>query len=292
MTEVEQPQVRTCAQAMPAPSADPAVEVVERRNVRRVYDTIAGQYDHRVGAISEVDRYFVRTESRFVLSRVRAADRILDLGCGTGRYTVQFLARGYHVVGLDLSRAMVEVARGKAAPHAGPGRWAQAEMAHLPFRDGSFDVVTCVLAAMHLAVSERPRVFAEVARVLRPGGRFVLTCKNAAFERLSHVDKFATVDRTDVKRHRLVFTRLAGGGELAAQWNSFSPADLRRLSAGAGLRVTDLRGQFLLAAWLPDGLLRRPLPGRVVSAVERRLEALPLVNRLGYHLLMEATKRR
>jgi ubiquinone/menaquinone biosynthesis C-methylase UbiE len=267
-------------------------EVRERRVVRRVYDRIASQYDRRVGPISEVDRYFIAVEAAFVLAHVGAGDRVLDVGCGTGRYTVQFLDTTPAVVGLDLSLAMVGQARSKAlgGERQGRGGWAQGEMACLPFASGSFDVVTCVLAMMHLARSERQRVFDEVARVLVPGGRFVFTCKNAVFERFSSVDRFATVDQTDVANQRLRFTRLEGSRDLEAQWNSFLPADLRRLCARAGLTMTDLRGHLFVGAWLPDRFLRSERTRAVVRRIEHRLGDISPFDGLGYHLLVEAVK--
>lgn len=271
-------------------SVDRDVELRERAAVRRVYESIAPQYDRRVGANSEVDAFFMEGESRFVLSRVAPADRVLDIGCGTGRYTARMLAAGVRAVGLDMSAAMIRQARSKsaAAPHG--GSWVQAEMGNLPFADGSFDVVTCVLAIMHLARSERQRVFTEVSRVLRPRGRFVLTCKNGLVEKLSGKDRFASLDFTDVKRQRMIFTNLDGYDDMEAQWNSFSRTELRRLCRRSGLRMTTLHGHFALASWLPHSHLRRRSVRRAVAAVERTLTGVWPLSLAGYHLLVEAVK--
>jgi ubiquinone/menaquinone biosynthesis C-methylase UbiE len=93
----------------------------------------------------------------------------LDLSCGPGMLTRQLVAQseGRRVVGVDLSRAMLERAR-TAAPSAVLVR---ADAASLPFGDGSFGAVVN-LAALDL-YPDAPRVIAESARVLARGGRWV-----------------------------------------------------------------------------------------------------------------------
>lgn len=98
---------------------------------------------------------------------------VLELACGTGILTSQLLARlplSGTLVATDLNPAMMEVARAKVAA-AAPVTFRQADAAELPFAPASFDAVVCQFGMMF--VPERPRAFAEVARVLKPGAPFV-----------------------------------------------------------------------------------------------------------------------
>lgn len=96
---------------------------------------------------------------------------VLDAGCGTGA-VISLLHKKHpdrHYTGIDLSEKMVEVARGKDIPGA---RFVQGDCEELPFADNSFDAVLCSMSFHHYPNPER--FFANVFRVLRPGGRLIL----------------------------------------------------------------------------------------------------------------------
>ena len=105
-----------------------------------------------------------------------ASDAVLDLGCGVGHTLRRVAPRVRLAVGADATADMLDGARTLMAQE-GIGNVALVVTAaeSLPFLDGSFDGVTCRLAAHHFA--DVPRAFAEVARVLnrKSGGRFVLS---------------------------------------------------------------------------------------------------------------------
>jgi ubiquinone/menaquinone biosynthesis C-methylase UbiE len=116
---------------------------------------------------------------RFVARRAAAlvaAGEAADLGCGPGYLTIE-LARwspGLHVTGIDLSDVMlaqaITNARLAGVPHQTDFRTADA--AALPFPDASLDLVVSTLSLHHW--DDAVPVFNEVARVLRPGGAFLL----------------------------------------------------------------------------------------------------------------------
>ncbi len=99
----------------------------------------------------------------------------LDICCGTGAGVEMLrpLCRE-RVVGLDFSRGMLDVCRRRTAdaPGTAPVELVQADALAMPFA-GAFDVAVCFGAFGHILTKDEPRFVAEVARVLRPGGRFV-----------------------------------------------------------------------------------------------------------------------
>jgi SAM-dependent methyltransferase len=92
----------------------------------------------------------------------------LDLGCGEGRISRELRARGHDVTGVDASPTMVAAAR-EADPIA---RYLVADAGRLPFADGDFDLVVSYNVLMD--VSDVGAAVSEAARVLAPGGRFVI----------------------------------------------------------------------------------------------------------------------
>lgn len=92
----------------------------------------------------------------------------LDAGCGEGRLTRELSARGYDVVGVDTSTALIDEARA-ADPS---GRYEVASIDALPFADGAVELAVCVNVLPH--VHDLAAAAVELARVLAPGGAFVI----------------------------------------------------------------------------------------------------------------------
>ena len=108
-------------------------------------------------------------------------ERVLDVACGTGALT-RLLAAGVgptgFVVGLDTSAEMLSVAA-MCVPD-GHVEWRQASATELPFAETTFDLVTCQQGVQFFP--DRARALEEMRRVLREGGRLVLTCWRASTE--------------------------------------------------------------------------------------------------------------
>jgi len=133
------------------------------------YDGLAEWYrDH----VSALPLHQVAHRSALELLGV-GAGRCLDLGCGTGFAVPALVAAGWQVVGVDVSADQLAVADGVDA------ELVQADAADLPFEDDSFDAVVSVLT--HTDFDDPASVFAEVHRVLRPGGRFVYVGSHPCF---------------------------------------------------------------------------------------------------------------
>ena len=100
--------------------------------------------------------------------------RILDAGCGVGRYTIPLAMREYDVTGVDISLfAITELDNVRLRRNMQMGL-AAADIFHLPFRDNSFDAVVAFGVLQHLLEDERSTVLPEFARVLVPGGTLVI----------------------------------------------------------------------------------------------------------------------
>jgi SAM-dependent methyltransferase len=92
----------------------------------------------------------------------------LDVGCGEGRVARDLRAIGHRVVGVDRSPSMIAAAR-EADPE---GEYVEADAAELPLENGSADLAISFMALMDM--DDMPGAVLEVARVLEPGGRFVV----------------------------------------------------------------------------------------------------------------------
>ncbi len=98
-----------------------------------------------------------------------APGRALDAACGSGRHTAYLVERGHDVIGVDASPAMLA----KAAATAGGADLRAGSLDCLPLESASMDLVVCALALTHCEELQTP--IAELARVLRPGGRLLLS---------------------------------------------------------------------------------------------------------------------
>ncbi len=107
------------------------------------------------------------------MSGPRTGDRVLDAACGPGTYALRFATRVRAVVGLDYTPAMLAKARASAAA-AGLANvsFSRGDVAAIPFRNASFDIVTCGFSIHHLL--HPAAAVNEFARVLSGGGRLAL----------------------------------------------------------------------------------------------------------------------
>ncbi|MBC7478370.1 MAG: 3-demethylubiquinone-9 3-O-methyltransferase [Pseudorhodobacter sp.] len=211
-------------------------------------------YDKTADSWWSDDIRWVRTLKNLVPGRLAWFDRqidwqardVLDLGCAGGFMAEALAARGARVTGIDPAERAVAAARAHARAQGlrigYDVGWGEA----LPYDDASFDAVVCVDVLEHVA--DLPKVLAEVARVLRPGGLFL----------------FDTINRNPVARLATITVAedllrlLPRGTHDPAMF--IKPAELRTALQGAGL----LPGAFTGLG--PRGLNRRldltfgPLP--------------------------------
>ena len=132
-----------------------------------MFDRIAGVYDV-MNSVMTAGLHHRWRERAVDLARVGPGSRALDVATGTGDLAIALAARGAEVVGSDFSEGMLERAREKSAAV----RWEQANALELPYATDSFDAATVGFGARNF--SDLGRGLAEMARVVRPGGRVVV----------------------------------------------------------------------------------------------------------------------
>jgi SAM-dependent methyltransferase len=96
--------------------------------------------------------------------------RVLEYGCGAGTYSFTLAARGADVTGIDISDVAIEQATAEASRRGLPIKYVRMDAERLEFSDSTFDLVCGVAILHHLDLD---KAFANLARVLRPGGRAV-----------------------------------------------------------------------------------------------------------------------
>jgi demethylmenaquinone methyltransferase/2-methoxy-6-polyprenyl-1,4-benzoquinol methylase len=140
------------------------------QQVRAMFDRIASFYDVMNGVMTAGLHHRWRSRAAD-LAGVHAGDRVLDVATGTGDLAIELAGRvapGGEVVGSDFSEKMLELARAKAP--ALRFEWGNA--LELPYADGEFAATTVAFGARNFG--DLDRGLAEMARVVRPGGRVVV----------------------------------------------------------------------------------------------------------------------
>ena len=156
------------------PSRDAIHEVFEH------FETVSSIYYDMVDSYKAGLSYYHQCEMESALRWIakHQPGRILDAGCGPGRLTVRLAASGREVVSLDLSQKMLSELRHRSSKAQVARALApvQGDVRALPFEAESFDFVVCAEVLEHLPdfPADGVSMFAEMARVLRPGGHFVL----------------------------------------------------------------------------------------------------------------------
>ena len=129
--------------------------------------------------------------------------RVLDVGCGVGRLGARFQGRGCETTGIDILRRDLLSARRNTAAAEPPTTFVQADGGRIPFVDASFDFVACTETLEHAA--DAALMLRELARVLRPGGRIVVSVPDALPELVA--SSFYDLYYDDPFGHRRIYTR-------------------------------------------------------------------------------------
>ena len=143
-------------------------------DVRGMFDRISGVYDLMNSAMTAGLHHEWRRRA-VELARVGPGSNALDICCGTGDLALELrrsIGPDGRVVGSDFSEPMLELARAKSGEQGLPVEFGWADALDLPYGENSFDAVTAGFGARNLA--DLDKGLAQMARVLRPGGRLVI----------------------------------------------------------------------------------------------------------------------
>mgnify|MGYP000898907456 CR=1 FL=1 len=136
------------------------------------FDKIAESYDNFFGASPLKEVHTIEQETVEVFLDNILKGKLLDIVCGTGRWTKFFVKNGFKCTGIDISNKMLSVARAKSIN----AKWVSYEGAELPYDDDSFDVVSAMNVFEH--ADELYLMLDEIYRVLKPGGYLIASCMN------------------------------------------------------------------------------------------------------------------
>lgn len=180
-------------------------------------------------------------------------DRILDVGCGTGIFTENYIQAGARVTGIDLSLPMLKFARRK--PLLSSMAPAVADMRALPFADGCFDKTVSITALEF--VTDASRAVDELLRVTRRGGRLVIATLNSRSPWADRRRRDARQQSDSVFRHvhfrspqdLADLVPLDGRLRTAIHFENDATPDLaRKIETRMQFRDSG-RGAFVIGAW-------------------------------------------
>lgn len=223
------------ARPAPSPVARPAqrqADPEESAAANRLWwDANAAEYYAEHGAtLGDADFLWcpegLREADARLLGDVRGKE-ILEVGCGAGQAGRWLVAQGARVTAFDVSLGQLHQAQAlDRRTGVAVGRYVQADAQRLPFRDAAFDVVASAFGAIPF-VADSAGTMREIARVLRPGGRFVfsashpvrwaflddpgpagLTVHQSYFDRTPYVEEDEHGTATYVEHHRTLGDRV------------------------------------------------------------------------------------
>jgi 2-polyprenyl-3-methyl-5-hydroxy-6-metoxy-1,4-benzoquinol methylase len=220
-------------------------------------------------------------------SRGASRGRALDVGCGWG-YDLFLLQRaGFDPCGIDIVQDDFLANRKIAEANGYDSKLACADVGDLPFASGTFSAVTAVETFEHIYAPDREKAVREIARVLVPGGVFVLSTPN--YHSIVETGKRFLVKFPFLKRFFPAMCYPAGDIEREdyhpySYHRPASAAELEALLNANGFTITDMRTIIFVFKNAPDLIFP------VLRLSESVLEGIPILRGLASTLVLSARK--
>ncbi len=160
----------------------------QQRETLSFFDATAAQW--RAKAEGKVEKVNIIAQRNGCVLRVRerlaGVKRFLDLGCGTGELVLDMAATGVHSLGVDFAPEMIAACNGKLGDSGTRNASFRCQsIFDIEEADGSYDIISGVGLIEYISAAELDRLLANVFRMLRPGGAFIVGSRNRLFNLFS-----------------------------------------------------------------------------------------------------------
>ncbi|MCU0653130.1 MAG: class I SAM-dependent methyltransferase [Candidatus Pacebacteria bacterium] len=218
---------------------------MDQKTADRIIEQNRSNYDSFAESFSQTRNYLPEITKAFFAGRVKADDRVLDSGCGNGRFYPFFKEAGAVYAGIDNSEKLIAIAKEKY-PEAD---FTVGDVLKIPFGENEFDMMISMAVLHHIpSKSYREQFFKEAWRVLKPGGFLVVAVwdlRPQALLRAKQWKRLAAFGKTQI--------RIVAGsekldiGDFYIPWQSkyrryhhvFTVAEIKGLAKGAGFAVEE-----------------------------------------------------
>lgn len=188
-------------------------------NIRKAYKILAENKNtyNEVAEEFEQTRKKYSSETEELKVYVKEKEKVLDLGCGTGRLYEIFRDKGINYTGIDFSEKLIQIAKEKYGD-----MFVLGDILNLPFPNENFDSIWAMASLHHIPTKKfRKKAISHIYRILKPGGRVIATC----WKLKSFLRKDVYVPFHGKKRY----------------YHVFSLGELKRLFKNAGFKIKELR---------------------------------------------------